>query len=382
MIKVLHVMDYNGVFGGLHLFLKSMSNLLKTKGFDFFYLARMRQPYVNNEKLNEFEIPSADEIDIYDYISKIDPDVIHFHDYLEYEQMKWCIEHYPTIRTFHDNYTFCPFGFYRNNKLCDNCVIDDCVKCGCLSKKQGDNVNKYLELQKDIDLITCFSNSILEKCLIYGFDKNNVVKIPTLLREEKEVDVVEEMPEENIIIYSGRIVETKGVECIIRSLIKIKDESWKFILAGTGEKEYVKKLLTLCKKEKILNRVCFLGFLEHDKYIKMLSKSKLFVFSSLAPEGYGYTGAEAMLYAIPIVAFQVDGAEEWLKDGDNGYDVPSGDIDAMAEAILRLINDEEEWKRIKNNAISRRMNLKPIEEQTEILNDMYLKVVQKKGDKK
>ena len=133
-IKVLHVVDYNGVFGGLNLFLKRLLELLGEYGVEFYYLARMKQPYMSVEKMDLFDMPSADEIDVYEYIRHINPDVIHFHDYLDYNQTKWCIENYHTIRTFHDNYTFCPYGFYRDGKVCERYSMDECVGLGCMMK--------------------------------------------------------------------------------------------------------------------------------------------------------------------------------------------------------------------------------------------------------
>lgn len=375
MINVLHIMDYNGVFGGLYLFLRRISNLLGPKGIEFNYLARTAPPYDNKEVLNEFDVPSAEEIDVYKYVSDISPDIIHFHDYLEKEQMQWCIDRYPTIRTFHDNYTFCTYGFYKNGRLCYNDSVSHCVKSGCITKQKAKEVQAYLDLQKKMNLITCFSNNIKEKCLLYGFEENKVIKIPTLLEQTKGVECVDDMPDKNIIMYAGRIVETKGIEYIIRSLIKIKDLDWKLVLVGTGEKKYVQKLLGICMKEKIMDKVCFKGFLEHDKYIEMLSRAKVFIFSSLAPEGYGYTGAEAMLYGIPIIAFGVDGVEEWLENNYNGFIVPTEDIESMSKSISLLLYDIEEWKRIKKNAIERRKKLMKIEKQIEILYRMYVQLV-------
>ena len=50
-------------------------------------------------------------------------------------------------------------------------------------------------------------------------------------------------------------------------------------------------------------------------------------------EPFGLVGLEGMAHAKPVVAFDVGGVSDWLVDGENGFLVPRGDVDAMAAAI-------------------------------------------------
>ena len=52
----------------------------------------------------------------------------------------------------------------------------------------------------------------------------------------------------------------------------------------------------------------------------------------------------------PVVAFDVGGVSEWLKDGENGLLVPERDTAAMAHALDRLIGNPDESKAMGNRA--------------------------------
>jgi glycosyltransferase involved in cell wall biosynthesis len=60
-----------------------------------------------------------------------------------------------------------------------------------------------------------------------------------------------------------------------------------------------------------------------------------FYFPSMS-ESFGIAAVEAMSTALPVVASEVGGLPEIIRDGRNGYLVPAGDSAAAAERILRL----------------------------------------------
>lgn len=61
---------------------------------------------------------------------------------------------------------------------------------------------------------------------------------------------------------------------------------------------------------------------------------------------------EAQAYGIPAVSFDCQcGPKEVIIDGETGLLVRNGDVDALARALLRLIQDTEERKRMSDEAI-------------------------------
>ena len=77
-----------------------------------------------------------------------------------------------------------------------------------------------------------------------------------------------------------------------------------------------------------------------DELRRLIGRSRIVVVPSRAPETFALVGVEAMAQATPVVATSVGGISEWLENEVTGLTVPSGDIDALAGAIDRLMTDE------------------------------------------
>ncbi len=73
--------------------------------------------------------------------------------------------------------------------------------------------------------------------------------------------------------------------------------------------------------------------------IGLYRQSSIFVLPSLA-EAFGIAAVEALGSGLPVIASRVGGLAEIVEDGKNGLLVPPGDPQALAEAVLKLIQDE------------------------------------------
>ena len=58
-------------------------------------------------------------------------------------------------------------------------------------------------------------------------------------------------------------------------------------------------------------------------------------------EGFPLVFPQAMAAGLPAVATRVDGSPEAVREGENGFLIEPGDMDGMAERVLRLLRDEE-----------------------------------------
>ncbi|OGS22839.1 MAG: hypothetical protein A2252_06175 [Elusimicrobia bacterium RIFOXYA2_FULL_39_19] len=82
---------------------------------------------------------------------------------------------------------------------------------------------------------------------------------------------------------------------------------------------------------------------------EILSITDIFAMTSLW-EGLPRSAVEAFVCAKPVVSYAVDGINDVLKDGSNGYLVKPKDVNAISEKILLLLNSPELYKMMSTNA--------------------------------
>ncbi|MFN2555478.1 MAG: glycosyltransferase family 4 protein [Nitriliruptorales bacterium] len=89
----------------------------------------------------------------------------------------------------------------------------------------------------------------------------------------------------------------------------------------------------------VLSRVRFSGWLPHEQVADHCRDADVYVSASLC-ESFGLGAVEAMACVLPVVATRVGGAMETVKEGSTGLLVEPDDPSALAEAVLRLLEDD------------------------------------------
>ena len=151
----------------------------------------------------------------------------------------------------------------------------------------------------------------------------------------KEWGIPQDVP---LIGAIGRMVWQKGFEYLIQAIpdtVRDVPEA-SFLLVGDGLLR--ERLEALSKELGVRDNVIFAGFRNDIKEI--LSAVDLLVAPSLL-EGFPMITLEAMAMAKPIIATNIDGITEQITDGVNGILVPPKDPSALAEAVIRVLNDKE-----------------------------------------
>lgn len=150
------------------------------------------------------------------------------------------------------------------------------------------------------------------------------------------------LPRERIekVFCSGRLAPEKGFFVLIRALSLLFDKGHKLELRLAGNGPSKEPLQTLVAELGLTNQVKFLGFLSEDEIITELQSSDLFVLPSFA-EGVPVSVMEAMATGVPVIATNVGGTSELVENGKTGLLVRPSDSVALAEAILRMMDDYE-----------------------------------------
>ncbi|MDC7278814.1 glycosyltransferase [Butyrivibrio fibrisolvens] len=147
----------------------------------------------------------------------------------------------------------------------------------------------------------------------------------------------------------GRLHEDKDYDTLINAFeLVVRDiPEAKLHIYGDGPlQEYYEDM---CKNKNIEANIIFEG--QKNNIENELLKHEIFVFASKA-EGMPNALLEAMAYGLACVSSDCDfGPADLIKDGENGLLVPVGDVQKMAFKIEYLLNNDDERKKIQNEAI-------------------------------
>jgi len=142
------------------------------------------------------------------------------------------------------------------------------------------------------------------------------------------------------LFCAARLSPEKGLAFAIEalSLLLAKGNDLELRLAGDGpSKSHLESLTT---RLGLADRVQFLGFLTEDEVIGELQASDLFVLPSFV-EGVPVSAIEAMAVGVPVIATNIAGTSELIEDGKTGILIRPSDSQALAEAVVRMIEDYE-----------------------------------------
>ena len=149
----------------------------------------------------------------------------------------------------------------------------------------------------------------------------------------------------NQILFVGQIVRHKGVHTAIEAMdILINKKNRKeFNLAIIGpivDKSYYLFLQKLIKKNNLVNKVKFVGQVEHKEMTNIYRNHGLLIFPSIWDEPFGITILEAMASGLVVIATGTGGSAEIVKDGKNALIFPKENAKKCAECILMAQNPE------------------------------------------
>lgn len=153
----------------------------------------------------------------------------------------------------------------------------------------------------------------------------------------------------NADIWIGTISElhkNKGLDFTLRAFARVaKDRPGiAFIIIGDGEeREPLEKLVLALGIQK---QVVFAGFRDNAK--KYLKAFDIFTLTSRT-EAFPYVPLEAGLAELPVVASSVGGIPEMIENEKNGFLVEPSNVDAISEALLKLIENTDLRQKLGSN---------------------------------
>ena len=147
------------------------------------------------------------------------------------------------------------------------------------------------------------------------------------------------------VLYVGELIKLKGVNYLLAALQRVHREYSQVRLTIIGEGNCKTELDRMSEEMGIAEYVEFTGFLKPEEVKEHMLKSDVLVLPSLT-EGLPRVIIEAMAAGLPVIATDVGSVKELVKDGENGFLVKPGDIDALTKAIMNLAGNGKQARKM------------------------------------
>ncbi len=333
-------------------------------------------------------------------LERIKPDIVHIQHLLYLgaqliEEIKK--RKIPIVFTLHDYWLFCPQGqlFKDNKEICDRQILSECTDCIIhhLSIKrhifdvyyfsQKILPASFFQLFKNIYLVYCRfcslrneTSNLLNERLIYIKDicsKVDLFIAPSEFLRKRFVEFG--IPEDKIIFLSyglnldrfkdfqkipstklrfafiANLLPAKGAHILIECFNKIRDENTELKIYGrvASYKGKLGNYLNYLKKITKNKNIKFMGGFDNREVTKIFREIDVLIAPSIWWEVSPIVIMEALATKTVVIASDIGGIPESIKDGINGFLFKPKDINDLHKKIDLIIKNPSIIEKIKQN---------------------------------
>jgi len=142
----------------------------------------------------------------------------------------------------------------------------------------------------------------------------------------------------NRILFVGQLRRYKGLPYLIMAIKQLRDSGADIVLDIVGGGPDRQKVLSLIEKVDLQSAVFLHGELTGGELDKIYEQSRVFVLPSIEGESFGIVLLEAAAHGVPVIASDLPGVRELVKDL-GGTLVPPKDSDALARTLETVLNN-------------------------------------------
>jgi glycosyltransferase involved in cell wall biosynthesis len=148
-----------------------------------------------------------------------------------------------------------------------------------------------------------------------------------------------------LVLFVGNLEPRKQVDVLLRAMVEIRRHvpRAELLVVGSGESAGVQDqtapLMRLTRDLELAEAVHLVGRVDDTRLLDSYAAADVFALPS-SSEAQGIVALEAMACGLPVVASAVGGLLETIDDGWTGHLVQAGDVRALADGLLAVLNDE------------------------------------------
>ena len=200
-----------------------------------------------------------------------------------------------------------------------------------------------------------YSSSACSTGWIRSFYEPGPKDIPTIhLGVDTTLFVPRQVPENPnpTIIFVGKMVQNKGVQELVEAACRlVKDfPDLRLKMIGSGDEGVVERLKALTEIYAAPDLLDFEGYVQKEALPMELSAAHVFAAPSYYEGGPGFVYLEAMACGLPVIGCSGSGVDEIVVSGETGMLVPPGNVDALEEALRKILSDRTLRERMGTQA--------------------------------
>lgn len=298
--------------------------------------------------------------DMRNVLKEFRPDIVHFHNifFVLTPSVYWACkdEGIPVVQSLHNFRLICPNGlFLRNNRICEECAKKKSfwksIFHGCYKKSRlvtailAGMLYHHWTKKTWINMVDSYimaTNFGRQKYIKFGIPDDKIMLKPNIIYP----NLFGKKQDEGYALYAGRLSKEKGVEVLLKAWKHIQG----FPLKIMGDGPLSDDLKRYADNEKIGN-VEFLGFVSSKEYLGYMQGASFLVIPSICYENFPCVVSEALACGIPILASDLGGVSEIIRNRETGILFKAGDSDDLAEKIKLVIHSKNNLRKMRENVL-------------------------------
>ncbi|MEM1012759.1 MAG: glycosyltransferase family 4 protein [Planctomycetota bacterium] len=367
LLRVLNVNNHHAGRGGYEVYFFGQNRILKENGHFLKTLEADNADVVTlGQKLSAFATSIASKraaTRIKDLIEEHRIDLVHLHNVLPLlspDAITGCRQAYdgrgvPIVMKLADYKLTCPAGQHlRDGKICTKCLggreywagIHGCRENHLWSTAYA--LRNVAARRRRIfhDGVTLFlpnTRFVLEHFVAAGFDRGQMHLLPNFTDLQPPTQESLNFGQGDYACYVGRISPEKGLPTLLAAAAKTGIPTR---IAGNHT-----NMPGLA--ESAPANVEFVGKLDREQLVDFYRRAKFMIVPSEWYECFGISAAEAQTYGLPVIATDLGGLPEVVRNDESGLIYRAGDVDDLAAAMTNLWEDDALAARLGQGAWQR-----------------------------
>jgi glycosyltransferase involved in cell wall biosynthesis len=183
------------------------------------------------------------------------------------------------------------------------------------------------------------------------------------------------LSEPPLVAFAGRLVWEKGVDVLLKAFARVKERvpEAELIIAGQGVE--APNLKSLAKELEIDKSVKWLGHISREELEQNFDAAWVQVVPSLWAEPFGNVTTEAMMRGTAVIASAMGAQPEIVSNNETGFLVPPGDVSALADGLLKLLNSRKLAEKMGEAGRKRAIEEFSEERRTQNFLDIYQEII-------